>query len=231
MAELREITRGMEVVAIDGELIGRVTGVRGGPTSDQTASDAGDGGTGGAGGANAGDLAGDTHAPGRSGYGPIPSGVTTDKDRGTPTAAGVAAERGQVHTTLGQEGLTPGAGGQDALRGYGTAENLTGDPPGTPMTAAQIEGIRGADRPGDGGSTPADGGHGARHATGEAVILVQDQGTLGVGARGLEVPLSGVLELTPSRRLILDCTRDEAAERYGTGPSLDIDENADVTPF
>lgn len=62
-------------------------------------------------------------------------------------------------------------------------------------------------------------------------IVVQDDGVLGVDARRLHLPFSAVLDVVSGRRITIDCTRDDAAMRYGHGPSLDIDENAKFTPF
>ena len=231
-----EIRRGMDVFAIDGEKIGTVTGVES-PEADETDPLAALGGSLDDAGSIPTDTAGgQAAAAGGSGFGPLPQGATRDKGRGAPTAAGAATERGDMHTTGGEGGITPGAGGLDAVRGYGTPQDLIGNPPiggGGATTTVQTQGS-----PGEGSGTGAAPGAGGGTATGggptlarPGLILVQDDGALGVDARGLRVPLSGVLDVVPGERIVLDCTRDQAAMRYGSGPSLDIDENADVTPF
>ena len=225
-----EIQRGMEVFAVDGQQIGKVIEVRPPEAGDEDGGrDAAAGERAAGGTTGASDVAGQPDAPGRGGFGPIPGGVTQDKGRGTPTAAGAATEAGDIHTTLGQEGATPGAGGLDAVRGYGMPRTLTQTPGTRPVSNAD----------------PLDRGD-ATNAAGEGMttllddeaplprpgyILVQDDGVLGVDARRLRLPFSSVLDVVPGRRITINCTRDDAAMRYGRGASLDIDEDADVTPY
>src|SRR5215213_3150546 len=213
-----DIRRGMEVFAVDGEQMGKVVEVVP-PTAGEEVGPGGEG--------RAGDIAGQPDAPGRGGLGPVPSGVTQDKGRGSPTAAGAATEAGDVHTTLGQEGATPGAGGLDAMRGYGMPRNLTQNPPGRPMTAGELEDLRGGGGSAGGDTILDDMAPLAR----PGYILVQDDGALGVDARRLHLPFDTVLDVVPGRRITINCTRDDAAMRYGGGPSLDIDENEKFTPF
>jgi hypothetical protein len=59
---------------------------------------------------------------------------------------------------------------------------------------------------------------------------VEDPGFLGVGAGGLHVPLSAVLTIDSSGHIILNCTRDEARERYGPPPSLRFDPSGPPPP-
>lgn len=56
------------------------------------------------------------------------------------------------------------------------------------------------------------------------MLFVEDPGVLGVGAGGLEIPLSRVLDVTPGHRLLIDSTRDQAIERFGSGRSLDLND-------
>jgi hypothetical protein len=225
-ANTGEIRRGMEVFAVDGEQIGKVVDVRPPQVADGGGAGRAAGGTAAAGDApSASDLAGRPDAPGRGGYGPIPSGVTQDKGRGTPTAAGAATEAGDIHTSLGRGAATPGAGGLDAVRGYGTPTQTPGPRP--PANAGPQDRSGATDAASEEMTTPLDDeapmprpGH----------ILVQDDGVLGVDARRLHLPFSSVLDVIPGRRITINCTREDAAMRYGRGPSLDIDEDAEITP-
>lgn len=223
VTNLTDIHRGMEVFAVDGERIGTVIEVR-------PPRDAGDAFSAGPDVPAGGTLAPNTQMTGGQpitgpgGIGPIVTGTTTDKYRGTPTASEAAAERGDIHTvTGGQQGTAPGSGGIDALRGYGTPGDQGGVPRTSGASAERLENLRGA-----GGAEPS------LQATPHpraGYIMVEDRGVLGVGAGGLRIPLDAVLDVIPGRRVTLDCTREQAHQRYGPGPSLDIDENADVTPF
>jgi len=108
----------------------------------------------------------------------------------------------------------PGAGGLNAVRGYGTP----GDERGVPMTggagAESLAAQRGAEQPPPAPVPPA-----AR----PGVIMIEDAGVFGVGAGALHVPFSAVFEVVPGQRIVLECTRAEAEARYGNGPGLDLD--------
>lgn len=67
-------------------------------------------------------------------------------------------------------------------------------------------------------------------AAGAGYFYVEDPGVLGIGATGLCVPFSAVREVTPGRGVVLAIGKDECRTRYGEGPSLEIDENASITP-
>jgi hypothetical protein len=122
-----------------------------------------------------------------------------------------------------------GAGGLDATRGYGMPRDLTQRPPGTTTAAGSRENQPHGGQPaGEGLSTVLDDEAPRPHP---GYILVQDDGVLGVDARRLHLPFSSVLDVVPGRRIAINCSRDDAAMRYGHGPSLDIDEDAEVTPF
>jgi hypothetical protein len=228
-ANTGEIRRGMEVFAVDGEQIGKVVEVRPPQVTDGGGAGRGAGGTADGGDTpRASDLAGQPDAPGRGGYGPIPSGVTQDKGRGTPTAAGAATEAGDIHTTLGREAATPGAGGLDAVRGYGTPRTATQTPGLRPTASAGPQDQSGAtDSASEEVTTLLDD---EAPMARPGYILVQDDGVLGVDARRLHLPFSSVLDVMPGRRITINCTREDAAMRYGRGPSLDIDEDAEITP-
>lgn len=223
VTNLADMHRGMEVFAVDGELIGTVIEIH--PPHDE-----GDDFSAGPNIPTGGTLAPNTQMTsgqpitGPGGMGPLPTGTTTDKDRGAPTASGAAAERGDIHSIGGdQHGTVPGSGGADALRGYGTPGDQGGVPMTTGATAEQLENLRG----GGGGREPS------LHATphmGSGSIEVEDRGVMGIGAGGLHIPFSAILDVMPGRRITLDCTRRQAHERYGPGPSMQIDENAPVTP-
>ncbi|MGD9893148.1 MAG: hypothetical protein AB7R89_34630 [Dehalococcoidia bacterium] len=170
-----DIHRGMEVFAVDGELIGTVI---------------------------------DVHAPevlndfsGTSGA--SPSGSAPQSGGSRPSVA-------------------PGSGGEDALRGYGARDDQGGVPQTSGARAEQLENLRGR-----GGGDP--NLHATPHRLAGA-IEVEDRGVMGIGAGGLRIPFSAVLDVMPGRRVTLDCTRRQAHERYGPGPSMRIDENAPVTP-
>ena len=232
------IRRGMAVYAFDGEKIGVVTGVETGAADDgdgdwaaenetMDSLAAGDG-------PDMSPSEGQTVA-GRNTLGPAPTGTTgTEKDRGSASTVGLSATLGDVHRRDEQRHAEPGAGGMDVVRGYGTAEagaaEIGGG--GPPATGTPIDAVRGFDDNQAGPETDGPRGTGAagtaRH---EGYIQVQDQGTLGVGARGLRVPFSGVVSVAPGESITLDCTREQAGDHYGSGASLDIDEDADVTPF
>jgi hypothetical protein len=224
VSNLAEIHRGMEVFAVDGELIGEVLEVE---RPRGQGDDLGAGPDVPAGGslAPATEMTGGQPITGPGGLGPVPTGTTTDKDRGAPTAAGAAAERGDVHSiTGGQQGTTPGSGGADALRGYGDTTDQGGVPLTTGAAAGSLENLRG----GGGDLEPQPR---VASQSGPGYIIVEDRGVLGVGAGGLRIPFDAVLDVMPGRRVTLDCTREQARNRYGPGPSLDIDENAPVTPY
>jgi hypothetical protein len=170
-----DIHRGMEVFAVDGELIGKVIEV---------------------------------HLPN-----------TTNDFRGT---AGGSTSGGAGHSAGGRPAVAPGSGGEDALRGYGSPGDQGGVPQTTGASAEQLENLRGGR-----GSEPAF--HATPHAR-AGVIEVEDRGVMGIGAGGLHIPFSAVLDVMPGRRVTIDCTRRQAHDRYGPGPSFKIDENAPVTP-
>jgi hypothetical protein len=170
-----DIHRGMEVFAVDGELIGKVIEVR--------------------------------------------RPDTTNDFRGT---AGGSTGGGAGQSAGGRPATAPGSGGEDALRGYGTPGDQGGVPQTTGASAEQLENLRGRS-----GSEPAF--HATQHAR-PGVIEVEDRGVMGIGAGGLHIPFSAVLDVMPGRRVTIDCTRRQAHDRYGPGPSMQIDENAPVTP-
>ena len=213
-AEISDVRRGMDVYGFDGEKIGKVLEVQA-PAAEGGAEETGD--------TISMDAAGATVAPpgdpsavmGGT-VGAMPLGTTTDKGRGNTTTTRLVAGRGEVPTTASDRGITPG---QAVL-------NQTEDVPGTAPTGrgdvpVQLEGAGIAPSATSGGTE-----------TSEAYLLVQDEGVLGVGATGLRVPFSAVTDVVPGERITLDCRRADAAMRYGPGrPSLDIDEDADVTPY
>jgi hypothetical protein len=170
-----DIHRGMEVFAVDGELIGKVIEVR----SPEVLND-------------------------------------FSGSAGTSTGSGAGHAGGSRST------VAPGSGGEDALRGYGTPGDQGGVPQTSGASAEQLESLRGR-----GGVEPN------LHATSHrlaGVIEVEDRGVMGIGAGGLHIPFNAVLDVMPGRRITIDCTRRQAHERYGPGPSMQIDENAPVTP-
>jgi hypothetical protein len=216
------IHRGMEVFAVDGEMIGVVLDVRGPDTDTElgTGPDVIAGGTR----PEPADTAAGQPMTGAPGLGSAPSGTTADKGRGAPTASSASVERGDIHTTgVGQSPAEPGAGGADALRGYGTPGDQGGVPLTTGESAERLEALRGG---GVAGPSLT-----ARSHTRSGYIMVEDKGVLGVGAGGLRIPFDAILDVMPGRRITLDCTRRQAHERYGPGPSLEIDESAPLTPF
>lgn len=79
------------------------------------------------------------------------------------------------------------------------------------------------------GMTDAD-----RRAAAERVRVgafeVEDAGFLGVGAGGLHIPLSAVMNIDATGSIILDCTRDQARERYGPPPSLEFQKGGPPPP-
>lgn len=224
VTNLADIHRGMEVFAVDGELIGTVLEVRPPRSAGDAFSVEPEMPAGGSVAPNT-EMIGGQPITGPGGIGPLPTGTTTDKDRGTPNASSAAAERGDIRSISGeQQGTVPGSGGEDALRGYGS----TGDESGVPLTAgATAEGLENL----RGGGGDLEPNLRATAETGPGYIMVEDRGVMGVGAGGLRIPTDAVLDVMPGRRVTLDCTREQARNRYGPGPSLDIDENAPVTPF
>lgn len=137
-----------------------------------------------------------------------------------PTTSGAPAPMpdspAPVSPDVGSAPGTPGQAGRDAVRGYGPEGDLEGRPQTTGRTPEVLENERG------GGYREPVVPPPAGSATG--VLFVEDQGFLGVGAGGLEVPLGDVLEVTPGDRVIIDCTRDQAIDRFGSGRSLDLDD-------
>lgn len=60
--------------------------------------------------------------------GTVPLGTTMDKARGMPTTTGIAARR-DISTFSGKrQGVEPGAGGEDVIRGYGPEHGGATDP-------------------------------------------------------------------------------------------------------
>ena len=157
--------------------------------------------------------------PERTGLTGPPSGTTTEKGRGSTASAGIAADRVDFPTGAVGRGIHPGQGG---LNSTDTASEET--TVATPLldadTAGGDTGVQGGEQ-----GTAAQG-HGQRPGT----FRVEDAGVLGVGARVLHIPFSAVTEASGGR-IVLSVTRDEAARRFGPGPSLDLDENARVLPY
>lgn len=130
--ERDEIRRGMTVVGSDGEKIGTIGRVvmpdaGGDPMAEATENDAGD----------------VIPPAARS----LPAlGTTTDKGRGTESITGTGTVRGDMPTSLSRDelGTTPGAGGMNALRGYGNAGDSPGDEGLRPQTTTAPEFLEGA---------------------------------------------------------------------------------------
>jgi hypothetical protein len=59
---------------------------------------------------------------------------------------------------------------------------------------------------------------------------VEDPGFFGVGAGGLRIPISAVMRIDATGSIILDCTRDQARERYGPPPSLEFQKSGPPPP-
>ena len=157
--------------------------------------------------------------PERTGLTGPPLGTTTEKGRGSTASAGIAADRVDFPTGAVGRGVHPGQGG---LNSTDTASEET--TVATPLLDADTAG-------GDTGARvnargTAAGGHGQQPGT----FSVEDAGVLGVGARVLHIPFAEVTEASGGR-IVLSVTRDEAARRYGPGPSLDLDETARVQPY
>lgn len=193
--------------------------------------------------------------------GTLPLGATTSKGRGTDTNLRIAADHGDISTYSGSiEGGTPSAGGLDAMRGYGVEGSTAGDRAVQP-TQASATGMldaagstSGLARPeagvtadlalareagtdgGEKNNTPgADAGMqrltagGTRRNRGS--FTVQDPGMLGVGGRILHVPFSAVDRVIAGEGVRLRMVSEEARQRFSGRPGLEIDDDADVTPF
>ncbi len=249
-----EVHPGMDVYAMDGEKIGSVVKVwRSEPLSEQIDHlrehapdvDISHEMT-----ANTGNTAYDATG---GDLGTVPSGALTEKARGGPTTTEMAAGR-DVSTYSGKrQGVEPGEGGMDSLRGYGVQH---GGPAGLGAHGS-AESATGYMNPAGSGGNISDFGRvpdvgeaaGAGAAGGSmdttlvepeapgkpreypGYFLVQDPGFLGVGGRVMYVPFRAVTRIQPGESLRIDCVSDEAYRRYGGPPGLEIDENADVLPF
>lgn len=131
--ERGEIRRGMAVYGSDGEKIGTIGRIVGpasagdDPMVDSFESDGGE-----------------VIPPAAR---PLPAlGATTDKGRGTESIAGTRTVRGDMPTSLSRDelGTTPGAGGMNALRGYGNAGDSPGDEGLRPQSTTAPEFLEGA---------------------------------------------------------------------------------------
>lgn len=123
-----------------------------------------------------------------------------------------------------------------------TSTGGAGTPGSLSVTAdARVGGMAG--RGGDGGMlgsdetfaprSPLDKPRSSLTSGGEAgggYLMVQDGGVLGIGAAGLRIPFDIVQEVVAGERVVLSLPRDEVRLRFGSGPSLDIDEHAPITP-
>ena len=158
----------------------------------------------------------------------------------TPGAIGMDALRGagppphDAGQMAGAAGATLPTGGMAgaAAGAVGVEEVMPPDVGGSSAAPQQFAGDAGSggaasalpDVTPGGGQQAVGGGRTLGH------LIVQDPGVLGVGARGLRVPLDAVQEVSGGR-VTLAVTKLEAVNRFGPGPSLDIDENAPVVPF
>ena len=119
--DVSSIRTGMEVFGADGAKIGSIVEIR--PPRGES-DDAGPA-------AGQSDASPETADPGytppRATPGTLPSGATTAKDRGVPTGLGAASLHDIKDPSGTGAGMTPGAGGLDAFRGYGMEGTNAGD--------------------------------------------------------------------------------------------------------
>jgi len=211
-----QIRPGCTVYDAGGAEVGRVIRVESLPAGED------------AGGVSSPDVLFNKPARGDQGVGPMPErtgltgpplGTTTDKGRGSTASAGLAAERADLPSGAVGRGVDPAHGGLNSTE---TAPEET--TAATPLLDADTAG---GDM-GSSGSARGTAGGGGGHQPG--TFSVEDPGVLGVGARVLHIPFADVTEASGGR-IVLAVSREEAARRYGPGPSLDLDENARVLPY
>ncbi len=196
-----EIRQGMDVYGLDGRHIGAVIALK-------AVDPAG-------GGADADRAPAERRGDAGIGDLGVPQWTAGSKGRGRETLTGMIASRGDFPTFhAASRPVDPNAAGLDTLRGHPPAEH------GEPLLASGSPAISKGD----------DAAAGLPPALGDAVLLVQDPGTLGIAAQTLRVPLAIVRSVDPGHGVILALPGEEARLRYGHR-GLEIDTNADVLPY